>query len=159
MYTTCRLLTTLTAALLLLVSTAAGAADYRLSTGQTVYVPVYSNIFTAPKAIPYHLAAILSIRNTDPYEGIEVLSADFYDTDGRLIHKHLTGPKKLRPLESTHIYLPEKSAGGVGANFLVRWQAASEVNVPIIECVMIGATSGQGISFVSPGQVIREVKP
>ena len=26
----------------------------------------------------------------------------------------------------------------------------------IIECVMIGATGGQGISFVSPGQQIKE---
>ncbi|MEI6306420.1 MAG: DUF3124 domain-containing protein, partial [Deltaproteobacteria bacterium] len=30
------------------------------------------------------------------------------------------------------------------------------VNEPVIECVMIGATSGQGISFVSPGKVIKD---
>jgi hypothetical protein len=30
------------------------------------------------------------------------------------------------------------------------------VNIPIIECVMIGAKSRQGISFVSPGQEIKE---
>ena len=48
-----------------------------------------------------------------------------------------------------------RKRAGEGANFIVRWQADKMINVPIIECVMIGATGGQGISFVSPGQEIR----
>ncbi len=39
--------------------------EYRLSKGQTVYVPVYSNVFSGPKKLPFHLATTLSIRNTD----------------------------------------------------------------------------------------------
>jgi hypothetical protein len=46
--------------------------------------------------------------------------------------------------------------GGFGANFIVRWKNDSVINAPIVECVMIGATGGQGISFVSPAQEIRE---
>ena len=65
-------------------------------------------------------------------------------------------PLSLAPLESAYIYLPEDdTAGGFGANFIVKWSAAKEINAPIIECVMIGAKSGQGISFVSPGRVIK----
>jgi hypothetical protein len=48
------------------------------------------------------------------------------------------------------------TVGGSGANFLVKWQAKSKVNPPLIEGVMIGTRSGQGISFVSRGQVINE---
>lgn len=59
-----------------------------LSKGQTVYVPVYSNVFSGPRSLPFQLATTLSIRNTDLSSSLRI--------------------------------------------------------------------SGQGISFVSPGQVIRE---
>jgi len=133
------------------------SAEYRLSKGQTLYVPVYSNIFSAPKKIPFNLATILSIRNTDMSNSIKILAADYYDTRGKLVRKYYRQPITLAPLESTDIFIPEDdTAGGTGANFIVRWNSQKEVNVPIIECVMIGMKSGQGISFVSPGQEIKE---
>ena len=133
------------------------SAEYRLSKGQTLYVPVYSNIFSAPKKIPFNLATILSIRNTDMSNPIQILAADYYDTRGKLVRKFYQQPITLAPLESTDIFIPEDdTAGGTGANFIVRWNSQKEVNVPIIECVMIGMKSGQGISFVSPGREIKE---
>lgn len=135
--------------------TAFAATEYRLSKGQTLYVPVYSNIFSAPKKIPYNLATILSIRNTDMSNPITVVAADYYDTKGKLVRKYYQQPIVLGPLESTDIFIPEDdTTGGTGANFIVRWHSPKEVNVPIIESVMIGMKSGQGISFVSPGQEI-----
>jgi len=133
------------------------SSDHNLSTGQTLYVPVYSNIFSAPKQIPFNLAAILSIRNTDISNSIKIISADYYDTKGKLLRRYFDKEITLAPLESTYLYLPEDdTAGGFGANFIVRWTASKEVNAPIIECLMIGMKGGQGISFVSPGQVIKE---
>ena len=44
--------------------------------------------------------------------------------------------------------------GGSGANFIVKWKAATEVDPPIIESIMIGAQSSQGISFTSRGRAI-----
>ncbi|MBT0654106.1 DUF3124 domain-containing protein [Geomobilimonas luticola] len=133
------------------------ASEYRLAKGQTLYVPVYSNIFSAPRKIPFNLATMLSIRNTDMSNSITLQSADYYDTKGKLVRRYYQQPVTLAPLESTSIYLPEDdTVGGTGANFIVRWSASREVNVPIVECVMIGMKSGQGISFVSPAQEIRE---
>ena len=132
-------------------------SEYGLSKGQTLYVPVYSNIFSAPKQIPFNLATILSIRNTDISNSIKIISADYYDTKGKLLRKYYTKEIILAPLESTYIYLPEDdTAGGFGANFIVKWTASKEVNTPIIECLMIGMKGGQGISFISPGHVIHE---
>ena len=129
------------------------ATDDLLAKGQTVYVPVYSNIFTAPKEVPIHLANILSIRNTDIHNTIQVTSADYYDTQGALIKKYFQKEVTLAPLATTYVYLSEQDqAGGFGANFIVRWQAAKDVNVPIIECLMVG----QGRVFVSPGQAIKD---
>jgi len=133
------------------------STEARLSKGQTLYVPVYSNIFSAPKKIPFNLATILSIRNTDMSNPISILAADYYDTRGKIVRKYLPKPVTLAPLESTDIYIPEDdTTGGVGANFIVRWNSQKEVNAPIVESVMIGMKSGQGISFVSPAQEIRE---
>jgi hypothetical protein len=130
------------------------AADYVLSRGQTVYVPVYSNIYSSPKAVPNHLANILSIRNTDLSRIIQVTAVDYYDTSGALVKKYTTETVTLAPLESTHIYLPEAAdEGGFGANFIVRWMAGEEVNAPIIECVMAG---NQGRAFITSGRVVKE---
>jgi len=135
----------------------AAESEIRLSKGQTVYVPAYSNVFTGPKRLPFQLAATLSIRSTDLAASIRITSIEYFDTNGRLIRRYLDKPLNLGPLASTFIHIEEKDAsGGFGANFIVRWNSDRVVNTPVIECVMIGATSGQGISFVSPGQEIRE---
>jgi hypothetical protein len=64
---------------------------------------------------------------------------------------------RLEELVSTRYVIKEgESGGGSGANFLVTWKAEQKVNPPIIEAIMIGTKSGQGISFVSPGRVITE---
>lgn len=133
------------------------AADYKLSKGQTVYVSVHSTIFTAAKAVPFHLEATLIIRNTDPSSSFKVTGADFYDTEGKLLKNYFPEPVELKPLETRHIFIPQNNLnGGVGANFIVRWAATEEINAPIIECLMTGTKSGQGISFVSLGQDIKE---
>lgn len=135
----------------------AASNGIRISKGQTVYVPVYSNVFSGPRSLPLQLAATLSIRNTDMKASFKVTAIEYYDTNGRLLRRHLQQPAVVAPLATSYVHIEEKdTAGGFGANYIVRWQADREINTPVIECVMIGATGGQGISFVSPGQEIRE---
>ena len=133
---------------------AAAATGPQLSKGQTLYVPVYSNIFTAPKEVPIHLANIVAIRNTDMHNRIQVTAADYYDTQGKLVKRYYQKPVALAPLETIYLYLSERDQeGGFGANFIIRWQATREVNAPLIECLMVGS---QGRAFVSPGLIIDE---
>lgn len=132
------------------------AADLR-SYGQSVYVPVYSHILFGDRAAAFDLAATLSIRNTDPVHSISVDAADYHDSGGRLLKKHIDKPVVLRPLASTEVFVPESdTSGGFGASFIVRWKSENPVVPPVIECLMIGVRSGQGISIVSPGRVISE---
>jgi hypothetical protein len=66
----------------------------------------------------------------------------------------------LKPLAATEIFIPESdTSGGFGASFIVRWASEKAVVPPIIECLMIGARSGQGISFVSRSRVVQEAPP
>ena len=133
------------------------AEDIQLSAGQIVYVPIYSHIYSGIKGRPFDLAATLSIRNTNLQSSINIVSVKYYDTAGKLIKDYLDGPIELNALASTRYIITENDkAGGSGANFIVVWKSDQQVNPPIIESVMIGTHSGQGISFVSHGQVIKE---
>lgn len=127
-----------------------------LSSGQLLYVPVYSHIYIGDRERPFNLAVTVSIRNTDPKSGLRLVSVDYYDTEGKLLRHYLEAPKDLGPLASVRFVVAEKDVqGGSGANFLVRWEAAAPVNAPVVEAVMIGAQSGQGISFTSPAREIQ----
>jgi hypothetical protein len=127
-----------------------------LSKGQTVYIPVYSHIYTGNRERPFNLAVTLSIRNTDPANAISIEAVDYYDSTGKLIKRYLDKASPLNKLASIRYVVKEKDkSGGSGANFIVTWQAAQQVNTPIIEAVMIGAQSQQGISFTSRGRVLK----
>ena len=133
------------------------ADDIQLSTGQTVYVPIYSHIYSGIKARPFDLAATLSIRNTNLKSSINLISVKYYDSEGKLVKDYLETPINLNALATTrYIIAEDDKAGGSGANFIVVWKSEQRINPPIIEGVMIGTHSGQGISFVSRGQVIKE---
>ena len=156
---TCKFISVLSAFILMTVFVNASLADTKaiLSDGQTVYVPIYSHIYSGLKGRPFSLAATLSIRNTDPQHAITLVSVNFYDSDGKLVKEYLDKPSELKAMASTRYILTESdTGGGSGANFLVKWKSQTKVNPPLIEGVMIGTRSGQGISFVSRGRVINE---
>lgn len=128
-----------------------------LSQGQTVYVPAYSHIYYGNREKPFLLTVTLSIRNVDPQYPLRITAVDYYETRGRLLKKYIETPVTLAPLESVRYVVPEKDeAGGSGANFIVEWQAEKKVNPPIVETIMIGTQSSQGISFTSRGQAIMK---
>ena len=133
------------------------AAQPGLSSGNTLYVPVYSNVYSGPRKAEYQLAAMLSIRNTDPGYPIEIVRADYYDNEGKLVDSYVKETLELAPLASHNFYIREHDErGGTGANFIVQWTSPQKVNQPIVQGIMLGMKSGQGISFICPGQVIVE---
>ena len=135
---------------------AAAAEGPGRSRGQRVYVPAYSHILIGDRSTPFNLAATLSVRNTDPANAVSVTAIDYYDGSGRLVKRHLERPHVLRPLAATEVFVPESdTSGGFGASVLVTWTAEAAATPPVIECLLIGARSGQGISILSPGRVIE----
>ncbi len=131
-----------------------------LSKGQKVYVPIYSNIYAGPRNQPVLLTATLSVRNTEPARPIVIESVKYYGSTGQLLKDYLKTPRRLGPLASTHVVVDEKDeSGGPGAAFIVIWKADRAVNVPVIQGIMVTTRSGQGISFVTNGRVIKEAAP
>ena len=132
-------------------------SEPEFSTGQTVYVPVYSNVYIGNRETPLNLSANVSVRNTDPAHPITVLSADYYDTDGSLVKKYLTKPNKLKPLGSVYFFVKTSdSTGGWGANFIIRWQSDTDVSLPIIESLMSGTSGTHAFTYSSRGEPIRD---
>jgi hypothetical protein len=127
------------------------------SVGQTVYIPIYSHIYSGDKERPVDLAATLSVRNTDPGRSIMIMAVDYYNSEGKLLRNYLSAPVELHKMATLRYVVKESDKeGGSGANFVVRWQAGQAVVPPLIESVMISTQSQQGISFTSRGKVISE---
>ncbi|MEA5448556.1 DUF3124 domain-containing protein [Leptolyngbya sp. CCNP1308] len=128
--------------------------------GQTLYVPVYSEIFDSEANRAFQLTVTLSLRNSDRSQPITITALDYYNSGGDRIITYLDEPIQLGPLASTEVVVDRTNvSGGVGANFIVAWQSVAPVSDPVIEAIMISTASQQGMSFVSPGRVIEELQP
>lgn len=137
------------------VSLYASEKKSELSKGQYIYVPAYSHVYSGDRERPFLLTVTLSIRNINPKHQIKIILVDYYETQGKLLKKYIDKPITLKPLESLRYVIPEKDkSGGSGANLIVEWQSDKFVNPPIIESIMIGAQTQQGISFTSRGREI-----
>jgi hypothetical protein len=129
----------------------------RVVAGQTLYVPAYTSIYIADRAERFNLAITLSVRNADPSHPIVVTGVRYYDQDGRLIHDHLKKPLRIAPMAATEFFVKESdTTGGVSVSFLIEWAAEQSVTPPVVESIMVGTASTQGISFVCPARVVEE---
>jgi hypothetical protein len=127
--------------------------------GQVLYLPLYSNIPYHSKNRLHDLSGFVAIHNTDFYHSITISKVLYFNNDGLLVKDFLVNKKDtITPLATKHYFVPESDKSGTGANFVVEWVSDSLVNEPLIESVMISLTSGQGISFLSKGKVLREMK-
>lgn len=130
------------------------------STGQMVYVPVYSHIYQQDRQKTFNLTTTLSFRNTDPYRSLTLTEVSYYDLEGNLVQRYLNKARTVNPLASTSFVVEERDLrGGVGANFIIKWRSAQPVNPPIVEAIMISTSQQQGISFLSVGRVLEEYQP
>ncbi|WP_233992739.1 DUF3124 domain-containing protein, partial [Salinibacter altiplanensis] len=124
---------------------------------QTLYVPAYSHIYFRDAQRSINLTTTLSLRNSSPDTPIALSTIDYYDSNGEHVRAHLDTTRALGPLASTYVVVEvDDIRGGVGANFIVRWQAEAPVPPPVVETVMITGANTQGISFRSTARVLRE---
>lgn len=120
--------------------------------GDTVYVPIYSHIYSSTKDSQFLLTATLSIRNTSFTDTLFVGTIDYYNTRGDLVRSYLDSPIYLGPMATIDYVVDEKDdLGGSGANFIVTWSANNPKIKPVIQAVMISTNGQQGVSFSVDG--------
>jgi hypothetical protein len=122
-----------------------------------IYLPVYSHVYSGDKERPFYLTVTVSIRNTDAAGAIDLLAVDYHGSDGKLLRAFVAEPVAISPLASVRYVVKESDkSGGSGAAFVVKWKARNPVTDPIVEGIMIGTRSGQGLSFVTRGVPAEE---
>lgn len=123
-----------------------------LAHSDTVYVPIYSEIFSRNENSQLLLTATLSIHNTSLNDSIYIRFADYYSTDGKLISQYIPKGKWLKPLQTKNIVIDQiNDKGGVGSNFVVYWGANKKGLKPLIQSVMVIADGHTSFAFTADG--------
>ena len=152
------------AGLLLTLSTAASVAHDlpALSAGQTLYLPIYSHLYHGDvhpktgKPSETLVSTHVSIRNTDSASGMKILSARYYNTQGKLLREYLATPKTIPPLGTFELYVPRSdSSGGSGANFIIDWTADRPINPPLVEALHADIREARTLLFVTTARPVQ----
>jgi hypothetical protein len=143
--------------------TAAVAQEARpLSSGQSLYLPIYSHMLygnLGKKGTASHvlLSALVSIRNTDPRRPLRVLSAKYYDTNGKLLGERVAQPVAVPPFGTLELFVELNDAsGGSGANFVIRWDAEAAINPPLVESLHANMDGGKAVVFMTQAVPIAD---
>ena len=143
-----------------LVQAQAPARTPARSIGQQLYLPIYSHIWHGDadnKGLPTRtlVSISVSIRNTDPAKSIRILSAQYYDTDGKKIRDYVPAAKTIGPMGTLELFIPRSDdTGGSGANFVISWKSDSPVSPPMVEGVHANLPAGRAIAFITSAQAI-----
>ena len=139
----------------------ANAKELPQSKFQRLYLPIYSHIAhgnsdRSGKASMALLSAMVSIRNTDSLKPIKLLSAKYYDTEGRFLRNYVVKPVLVNPFGTYELFVDSNDkSGGSGANFVIEWESDALVSSPLVEAVHISLISGRSITVKTEAVEIR----
>jgi hypothetical protein len=156
------LLRPLLAALLLLsgLLPAAAMAQRALSSGQSLYLPIYSviqygDLDRSGTAREMPVSSLVSIHNTDLDKPIRLLAARYYATDGKFLRDFVSSPRVLKPMETVEFLVERRDVvGGSGANFVIQWDAAAPASPPLVQALHIELQTNRAIVFTTDAVVI-----
>ena len=127
-----------------------------------MYLPIYSHIWhgeTDKKGQPMKVlvSVSVSIRNTDPVKSIRVLSAQYFDTDGKKLREYVTSPRNIGPMGTYELFVPRSDdSGGSGANFVIYWKSDAPASLPIVEGFHANLAVGRSIAFTTSARPLPE---
>jgi hypothetical protein len=138
----------------------AALAQRALSSGQHLYLPIYSVIQYGDRdrsgsARELPVSSLVSIHNTDLEKPIRLVAARYYATDGKFLRNFVTSPRVLKPMETVE-FLVERSdvVGGSGANFVIQWDAASPASPPLVQALHVELQTNRAIVFTTDAVLI-----
>lgn len=132
------------------------------SLGQSLYLPIYSHIWHGEmdkKGQPMKVlvSVSVSIRNTDPVKSIRIVSAQYYDSDGKKLKQYVTSPKIIGPMGTYELFVPRSDdTGGSGANFVISWKSDTPANPPIVEGLHANLPVGRAIAFTTSARSLSD---
>ena len=149
-------------ALFCLTALAAAQDAPQRSAGQALYLPIYSHLYHGDvnprtgKPSETLVSTHVSIRNTDPALSVTIVSARYYNTDGKLLREFLAKPQAIPPLGTFELYVPRSdSSGGSGANFMIDWTAEKPANPLLVEALHADIREARTLLFVTTARPIQ----
>lgn len=133
-----------------------------LYAGQSLYLPIYSHLYHGDvnsrtgKPSETLVSTHVSIRNTDPRSALQVSSARYYNTEGKLLREFLPQAQTIPPLGTYELYVPRSDAsGGSGANFIIEWTAERPINPPLVEALHADIREARTLLFITTARPIQ----
>ena len=103
------------------------------------------------------MSTLVSIRNTDTKRPLRINSARYYDTNGRLLGERVPTPMLLAPLGTMELFVELNDAsGGSGANFIIKWEAETAINPPLVEGLHVNMDGGKAVIFMTQAVPVSE---
>ena len=144
---------------LLVVGVGAAWSAEGLLRGQSLFVPVFSEIPYGNRGAVIQLSATVTIRNLDSEQSITVSRVEYIDEKGQVVKRYIDAPKVLGPMVASEFFLPESDrSGGGSAGFNMEWSSVKPVRPPLVESVMLNGAYNQKIAFRSEARVL-EARP
>ncbi len=146
--------------LLWLSGHALGQTGLTRSAGESLYLPIYSHIWhgdldSKGQPVKTLVSISVSIRNTDPVNPIRILSAQYYDTDGKKIKEYMPSSRVVAPMATLELFIPRSDdTGGSGANFVISWKSDVPASPPIVEGIHANLPAGRSIIFTTSARPI-----
>ena len=86
------------------------APSFALTSGNTIYVPIYSHVYHGnvdwtKKSEVKQMAVMVSVRNTDMKNAIQITSIKYYDSEGKLVRDESAKGKVLAPMASMELFV------------------------------------------------------
>jgi hypothetical protein len=134
-------------------------AAAEMSTGGTIFVPAYRSFYQIYGSTrdSYALTSTAFLHNIDPKQSIEVLSIEFFDSEGKLIKNLLEAPLLIKPRNSKEITIqPRTQPEDCAAHLSVHWKSSHPANTPLVEVLMVGQVLNRGISFLTQGYEVKK---
>ncbi|MDE2442616.1 MAG: DUF3124 domain-containing protein, partial [Betaproteobacteria bacterium] len=118
---------------------------------------LYGNLGKSGKASSVLLSTLVSIRNTDTKRPLRVLSAKYFDTNGKLLGERVAVPMQIPPLGTLELFVELNDAsGGSGANFIIKWDAEQSLNPPLVESLHANMDGGKAVIFMTQSVPLAE---
>lgn len=142
-------------------ATALAQTALPLTNGQTLYLPIYSHLYhgdpdSSGKPQEVLVSAHVSIRNTDNRTPLKVISARYFDTEGRMLKEYVPQAQTVAPMGTLELFVPYKDvSGGSGANFVITWTAETRINPPLVEALHSDIRASRALVFVTAARAIQ----
>lgn len=124
--------------------------------GQSLFLPVFSELPYGDRGATLTLRILVDIRNLDRRQRLVLKRVDYIGREGVKIRSFIDEPREVKPFASELIEIKESDrSGGASSGFLIEWSSEVPIQPPLVQGVMVQGAYNQGISLKTEARVLE----